>query len=324
MNIFKKTLISLYALCSPLMGFASSPHTHHIAPTEPWFTGPLLTPYANVVPRGHYNIQPYLFFTNTYGHYNAHWKNHSMPHLFTGSFVLDVQFGLSKICDFQFIPLVLYKHRKDIHTWAFGDIPISLGFQLYKVVPAGPSVKLSLLATLPTGKYQHLSLNKQGLDAGGLGGYLPGVRLVIGRTFQMGCSHFLATRFNLSYHLPTPVHVKGLNSYGGGPHTKGKVFPGQFFISLLGLEWSFTQHWVLACDLEYTHINKTRFKRDRGRLNGIPHSIDTTSKEQISIAPAIEYNFNHNIGIIAGCWFTIAGRNTPAFASGVISLNIYK
>ncbi len=327
MHIFKKYLIRLVILCSPLIGFASSPDMPHITsnePYEPWFTGPLLTPTANVVPKGHYNIQSYLFFTNIYGHYNAHWENHSMPHLFIGSFVLDVQFGLSKICDFQFNPLVLYKHQKGIHAWSFGDIPISLGFQLYKADPAGLAVKLRFLATLPTGKYQHLSLHKQGLDAGGLGGYFPGIALVFGRTFQMGCSQFLATRLSLSYHVPTPVHVKGLNSYGGGPHTRGKVFPGQFFISLLGLEWSFSQRFVLACDLEYIHTNKIRFKGERGHLNGIPHLIGAASKEQISIAPALEYNFNQSVGIIAGCWFTVAGRNIPAFASGIISLNIYK
>lgn len=324
MNTFKNYLMQIFILHSPLIGFTSSPDMIHMTPTDPWFTGPLLTPTTNVVPKGHYNIQPYLFFTNTYGNYNADWENRSVTHLFTGSFVLDIHFGLSKICDFQFTPLVLYKHREDIHTWAIGDIPISLGFQLYKAVPAGPTIKLRLLASLPTGKYQDLSMDKHGLDAGGLGGYFPGIALVIGRTFQMGCSQFLATRLSLRYHFPTPVHVKGLNSYGGLPHTRGKVFPGQFFISLLGLEWSFTQHFVLACDLEYTHINKTRFKRDKDYLHDFPHLINTVAKEQISIAPAIEYNFNQRLGIIAGCWFTIAGRNTPAFVSGIVSLNIYK
>lgn len=324
MIFFEKYVAHFIILCLPLLGFASSPDMPHIATREPWFTGPLLTPTANVVPKGHYNIQSYVFLTNTYGHYDANWKKQSMPHLFIGSFVVDVQFGLSKICDFQFNPILLYKHQENIQAWAFGDIPISLGFQLYKSIPTRPTIKLRLLANLPTGKYQNLNLNKKGLDAGGLGGYFPGISLVMGRTFQMGCSQFLATRLNLSYHFPTPVHVKGLNAYGGGPQTKGSVFPGQFFVSLLGLEWSFTQHFVLACDVEYAHFNKTRFKGKKGHLNGIPHLIGSSSKEQLSLAPAIEYNFNQNIGIIAGCWFTMAGRNIPAFASGIISLNIYQ
>ena len=323
MNFIRKTLI-LFTACFPFLGFASFPDAPYVATPKPWFTGPLLTPSGSVVPNGHCNIQSYLFFTNTYGHYNAHWEKKSMPHLFIGSFILDAQFGLSKICDFQFSPIVLYKHRKHVHTWAFGDIPISLGFQLLEGTSTRPAVKFRLLANLPTGKYQHLDPTKEGLDAGGLGSYLPGISLTTGYTFRMGCSQFLATRLNLSYRFPNPVHVKGLNTYGGSAQTKGKVFPGNFFISSLGLEWSFTQHWVLACDLEYAHFNKTRFKGKKGHLNGIPHLIDPLSKEQVSIAPAIEYNFTKNVGIIAGCWVTIAGRNTPAFASGVLSLNIYK
>lgn len=323
MNFLQKILISFIS-CFPCLGFASFPDPPHVAIPEPWFTGPLLTPSGSIVPNGHYNIQSYLFFTNTYGHYNAQWKNTSIPHVFSGSFVLDLQFGLSKICDFQFSPIVSYKHRKHTHTWIFGDIPISLGLQLLKGNSTQPAVKLSLLANLPTGKYQHLNLSKEGLDAGGLGSYLPGVGLAAGYTFRIGCSQFLATRLSLSYRFPNPVHVKGLNTYGGSPQTKGKVFPGNFFISSLGLEWSFTQHWVLACDIEYAHFNKTRFKGKKGLLNGIPQLIDRFSKEQLSMAPALEYNFTKNVGIIAGCWFTIAGRNTPSFASGVLSLNIYK
>lgn len=319
-----KYLMRFIILCSPLLGFTSTPDMPHISSPEPWFTGSLLTPGANIVPKGHYNIQPYLFFTNTYGHYNAHWKNHSIPRLFVGSFILDIHFGLSKICDFHFNPMVLYKHQEHIHAWSFGDIPISIGFQLYQNIPARTAIKLRLLANLPTGKYQNLAPSKKGLDTGGLGGYFPGIGLVIGQTFAMGGSQFLATRLSLSYRFPTPVHVKGLNAYGGDPQTKGKIFPGQDFVSLLGLEWSFTQHFVLACDVEYAHFQKTRFKRKKGYLNGVPHLIHSFSKEQLSIAPALEYNFNKNLGIIAGCWFSLAGRNTPAFASGVISLNIYK
>jgi hypothetical protein len=105
MIFLKKAIKPFVLLCFPCLGFASSPGSHHITNVEPWFTGPLLTPGANVVPKGHYNIQPYLFFTNTYGQYNAHWKKASVPHLFTGSLVLDIQFGLSRVCDFEFNPL---------------------------------------------------------------------------------------------------------------------------------------------------------------------------------------------------------------------------
>lgn len=37
----------------------------------------------------------------------------------------------------------------------------------------------------------------------------------------------------------------------------------------------------------------------------------------------MEYNFNASVGIIAGVWFTVVGRNSPDFISAVMALNIY-
>jgi hypothetical protein len=42
---------------------------------------------------------------------------------------------------------------------------------------------------------------------------------------------------------------------------------------------------------------------------------------QYSLAPAIEYNWSEKLGLIAGCWLTIAGKNSRKFTSGVIALN---
>jgi hypothetical protein len=44
---------------------------------------------------------------------------------------------------------------------------------------------------------------------------------------------------------------------------------------------------------------------------------------QYSLAPAIEYNWNIDLGVISGVWFTFAGKNAEAFASWVTALNYY-
>jgi hypothetical protein len=48
------------------------------------------------------------------------------------------------------------------------------------------------------------------------------------------------------------------------------------------------------------------------------------SSSQYSLAPAIEYNWSQNIGLIGGVWFTVAGQNISQFNSIVIALNYYK
>jgi hypothetical protein len=47
------------------------------------------------------------------------------------------------------------------------------------------------------------------------------------------------------------------------------------------------------------------------------------SIESLSLAPAIEYSWSANFGMIAGVWFTAAGRNSTVFANGIVAINVY-
>jgi hypothetical protein len=46
------------------------------------------------------------------------------------------------------------------------------------------------------------------------------------------------------------------------------------------------------------------------------------SRGATSLAPAIEYNFNGNVGIIVGAIVTLSGRNTDASVIPVAAVNI--
>ena len=48
---------------------------------NPWYTGPLLTPSAHVLPPPNVLIQPYLFYINNYARFDKHGKSHDIPHL---------------------------------------------------------------------------------------------------------------------------------------------------------------------------------------------------------------------------------------------------
>ena len=109
------------------------------------------------------------------------------------------------------------------------------------------------------------------------------------------------------------VHVHGLNSYGGGPGTHGKVRRGHAYSFDFGYEFSFTQRWVLALDVVYNYAQKTRFSGRATAPVGGPFS------DQLSLAPAIEYNVNENLGFLGGVWFTVWGRNSLNFLSGIFS-----
>jgi hypothetical protein len=181
-----------------------------------------------------------------------------------------------------------------------------------------PAVKLRLGVNVPLGKYQKLSPDKQGTDLGGSGNWLPSVGLVFGRLLHFTGIHFLSLRYLIAYGVPLPLGVKGINSYGGAVHTKGTVYPGNVFLNLVGMEFSLTQRWVLACDFQYQHNNKNRFSGHSGGKAPL-----APSSEQASIAPALEYNWSNNVGVIGGTWFTLAGRNATKFMQWVIAINIY-
>jgi hypothetical protein len=74
-------------------------------------------------------------------------------------------------------------------------------------------------------------------------------------------------------------------------------------------------------DIAYTYSAKTTFTGSPGTTAlGTPASVGGPFNEQLSLAPALEYNPNGNLGFIAGCWFSVWGKNSLDFVSGVASV----
>lgn len=304
---------------------ADSAKTKEVMPT-PWLTGPLLTPSGHVVPNGHFNYEPYFYVTTNFGAFNNHWRPKTGKSVYNLISQTSIQIGMPWNMDFQFVPQFSWNHTHGASSWALNDMNFGFDYQFLAddQVHWWPAIKLQLRANFPMGKYQKLNPNKMGMDIGGAGSWAPGLGLVFSRLFWFGGNQFLALRGNVEYTFETPVHVKNYNAYGGGHHTRGKVFPGQNLQCLIGMEYTWTQNWAVALDIDYTHVNKTRFKGHKGKTKGVPNVVTSPSSEQFSLAPAFEYNFTYNVGLIAGTWFTVAGRNAIEFASGIIAINIYQ
>ncbi len=328
-------LCVLCVLCgynfSPL--FAAESRLHDFSPQlEAWVTGPLLTPSAVVVQRGHYNIEPYVYATANTAVYDNDWHSTSIPTLWTISSQTSLQVGVTDWLDFQVTPVLNWNHQRSAGYWALGDMVAQFDAQLY-LAPLQkyswvPSVRFTLKETIPVGKYRNLRLNKSRTDSSGFGSWVTTASLGFSKIVDLD-SHFLVYRLNCNYSFYyTPVHVTGLNAYGGGFGTNGTVYPGNTAQVQLGLEYTLTQNWVLALDMQGTWGATDRFTGDRGdeqRNNASLIAIDSLRANiQYSLAPAIEYNWSGNLGLIAGVWFTVAGKNTAQFTSGVIALNYYK
>lgn len=288
----------------------------------PWFTGPILAPSAHVIPGGYVNIEPYVFYTVFTGFYDEDWKTNSVPNFTTVDFEFLVYMGINSWIDFQVVPKAFWYETQGVSTLTFADLPVQLDFQVVnnESNPAIPGLKLYVRETFPTGPYQKGDPERLFTDVTGFGSFETTIGLVTSSLIEFGECHFLDLRLNGFVRFGTTVPIKGISSYGGAVNTDGTIHPGLEWGGIFAFQYNLTRNWAIACDLEGIFANETTFEGFKGfdsPLLGFPKSI------AFSIAPAIEYNFNENVGIIAGTWFTFAGQRTPQFFSGVIAINYY-
>lgn len=288
---------------------------------NPWYAGPLLTPSAHTLDPGFVVIQPYVFIFDNYAKFDRERESVKIPHdLIQVNPVFIIQTGIIKGWDIAFTFQGVYNSQNHVHSGGYNDTKVSMGIQIVPEKPYTPAVKLGLAESFPSGKYRNLDPAKNGLDATGSGSFVTSVSLNISKVVWWIMTHPMNIRSSLVFSFPSKAHVRGFNAYGGGFGTDGRVRPAKQFTGDLGLEYSFTQRWVFAMDLNYVYFGDTRFSGKNGvTASGAPASNINSFGDQLSLAPAIEYNPSSKIGILGGVWFSVYGRNTSNFVTGVVS-----
>lgn len=285
---------------------------------EPWLTGPLLAPSGNVAELGRVNIQTYFDMFVKVAKYNENWKSRSTPNFYNIRSTTELQVGVLPRVDVHITPIVSYRETMGQHSVYFGDMPFSLNIQVYRPnhYKKGPHVKVGGKLNFPTGKYNNLTPGKRDTDATGSGCWYPGPRAAISKFWHITGQHFLEWRWGAEYRFGVPVSIKGVSSYGGDSETKGSITPGDFYRLVTAFQYTIKKRWAMACDLMYTHFDRDHFS---GKTTA---PVGENSGEQISLAPALEYNWSSKVGLIGGVWFSLAGRNRSHFINGIISCNI--
>jgi hypothetical protein len=163
-----------------------------------------------------------------------------------------------------------------------------------------------------------------GTDATGTGAYQTSFGLNFQQLWHVAADKYFRDRLSFGYTLPATSQVNGFNTFGGNTQTTGHERIGNQFTADLGLEYTLTKNWVPALDVIYTATGNSDFTGVTGTdPNGVPAITNGPSGSVFSLAPAIEYNFNSNLGIIAGPWFSVSGRNATQFVSAVLAINYY-
>ncbi len=289
---------------------------------NPWYTGPLVTPSASMMPPGQANIQPYLFISGNYAAFNKDRESIALPsNSYQMQVIAPMQMGVTPSTDFVFSPGAVMNWSQNQNGGGFSDLGASYGFSIFKETLYIPKFKFTISQKFPTGKYKNLSTNGLNLNATGGGSYQTQFCFTAGKVIWWTYPHPMNIRLFFGYNMGTVVNVKNFNAYGGGFGTKGRVRIGNTFTTDLGLEVSLTQRWVAALDVIYTASNATKFHGNPGlNKDGTPASVGNPYNDNLSLAPAIEYNFSESLGILWGVQFSVYGRSSANFVNGQFSV----
>ncbi len=313
----QKKLLAAFLLC------LSSPA---LSEDGPWFTGPLLAPSGHTIPAGHSNLEVYGFYTKNEGIYKRHAKIIHTPG--NHNTVINPLFshGLNDFMDIQYSFPMTHNVNQGKQGGGVSDISALLGFQLLEQNDQAlrPDLRITLHEVFPSGRYERLNPGNKGTDATGLGSYRTSITLNFQHLQQLFESHYLRTRLSLDYTHFSAVKINGISSYGGTIDSSGNIKPGHHISIDIAGEFTLSQHWVAVMEAFASKRASTLFRGFPGTtVSGMPAMIGNTGFSDVSLAPAIEYNFNGNLGIIGGAWFSLPDNNSVKFVSSVIAVNAY-
>ena len=290
---------------------------------NPWYTGPLLTPSATMVPPGMMSTQPYIFITDTYAVFDRHRNSHTLKNSvisFNPAGGPVAQIGVTNHFDVTISSQAFVNWQAGRHGGGVGDTSLAIGFCMQDQTPWVPKAKFVIKQSFPTGRYQHLNHDGLGLGATGSGCYRTTFGFATGKLLFWETQHPVNTRLFFGYTVSQAAKVHGFNTYGGGFGTRARVRPGNEITADAGIEVSLTQSWVVCFDLAYTAQNATKFSGNPGTTaTGDIAPLGKGYSDNLSLAPGIEYNLNDHSGFVFGGWFSVYGRNSGNFGSGIAS-----
>jgi hypothetical protein len=283
---------------------------------DAWWTGPMLAPSAATLPRGHLLIEPYLYDVIA-------------PHSNGFGSLTYVNYGLADKLTVGLIPTAGFNkvsNGPSSSSVGLGDLTVQAQYRLTKFHEGSwiPTASVAVQEALPTGKYDRLGDRPS--DGLGTGAYSTTLALYSQTYFWLPNRRILRMRFNVSQALSDNVNIEGVSVYGTGEGFRGVARPGRSFFVDASWEYSLTRSWVLALDATYRHEANTRVNEynilDRNRLrNSSGIQTDSGSSEAFGFAPAIEYSWKPNLGVLIGTRLIAGGHNTATSITPAVAIN---
>ena len=278
----------------------------------------MLAPSAGTLPRGHILVEPYVYDVIQYASYSGHGSVTPAPHANGFGSLTYIIYGLTDRLSVGSIPTFGYDTSAGAPSSngiGFGDLGVLAQYRLltYHTGSWIPTTSVAVQETLPTGQYNNLGDRPN--NGFGSGVYSTKISLYTQTYAWMASGRVLRLRLNFSQTFAGSATVHGASVYGTAGGFAGLAQPGNTTSIDAAGEYSITRNWVVASDLVYMYTGNTMLSGANGITNlGDNHSL--------AFAPAIEYNWTANAGILFGVRFFPAGRNTAASITPAIAINM--
>jgi hypothetical protein len=326
---FRKVLsatLALFAIivCAQAQDTTSTSCVLRQSLDDAWWTGPMLAPSAATLPQGHFLLEPYFYDVTTQGQYDEHGVRHSAPHANDFGSLTYALYGLTDKFTVGMIPTGGYNDASNTPTGSsvgLGDLTLQGEYRLTQFRQGSwfPTTSIAVQETLPTAKYDHLDRLSDGFGAGA---YTTTAAFYSQTYFWLRNGRILRMRFNVVPSFSNSVKVDDLSVYGTAQGFRGHAKPGSSIYVDASWEYSLTRRLVLALDATYRYTANTRVS---GYNLLQPDSATTVTSlgisDSVAFAPAIEYSWKHNLGVLLGTRLVATGHNTPATITPAIAIN---
>jgi hypothetical protein len=320
--IFRRAILGTFAALAMTAGVAGaqdSPLPCSAAREsldDAWWTGPMLANSAATLPHGHFLIETYL-----YDIAGAHSNGFG-----SRTYVL---YGLADRLTVGFIPIAGFNSLSDAPSSSrigMGDLTLLAQYRLTQFHESSwiPATAIQVQQSFPTAKYDELGNRPS--DGFGSGAYTTTVALNSQKYFWLPNRRILRMRFDASEGFSSNVRLEDVSVYGTADGFRGNAKPGNSFFADAAWEYSLTRNWVLALDVTYGHNGNTRVAGynilDPNSMQN-PSSIllNSGTSDAFGFAPAIEYNWKPNLGVLLGTRLIPAGHNTSATITPAVAIN---
>ena len=295
-----------FAMMSPVAAQSTDTDQMQAAMKSARWTGPMLASTAETLPHGHFYTEPYFFDVIVHGDHHPGSSGFYQYGLFDNLTV-----GLQP----SFATATNHLNR----GMAIGDFKLLSQLRLTHFTPQHrvPTIALVLNEVIPTGKFDRLAPFEEGH---GSGAFATEVGVNVQHWFLLDNGRLLRARINVLHRFYDRTNVEGRSVYGTDAVFRGHARPGARTTLIGAVEYSLTNEWVLAFDVEADFAGRARITGQEPS-GGPLISTSSPPSRDVGFAPAVEYNWSPSTGALLGIWIIPKGHNSPPSVTPAIAIS---